>query len=59
MEFCNCPEDGCGMVAVIAERYVMESTDGPVEMVRLGCVMGHRLNCPAENLERNNASTDH
>jgi hypothetical protein len=47
MEFVECPEEGCDALACIAERYVMESTSGPVEMVRLGCVLGHRLNCPA------------
>lgn len=50
MEFCECPEEGCGHIAMVAERYVLESTDGPVEMVRLGCVMGHRLNMPTYKL---------
>lgn len=51
MEFCECPEEGCGMVALVAERYVMESTDGPIEHARIGCVMGHRLNLPTARLQ--------
>jgi hypothetical protein len=50
MQFTLCPEPECGAVAAIAERYVLDSTDGPVEMVRVGCIVGHRLNCPTASL---------
>lgn len=47
MEFVECPEPECQAVAMVAERYTLESTAGPVQMVRVGCVIGHRFNCPA------------
>lgn len=59
MEFCECPEEGCGMIAYIAERYVLESTDGPIEHARLGCVAGHRLNTPVYRLRMSDAREDH
>lgn len=59
MDFCECPEEGCGMIAMIAERYILESTDGPVEHARLGCVVGHRLNMPVYMLRMSDAATDH
>lgn len=52
MEFVECPELGCTAIAAVAERYMLESTSGPVEMVRVGCVIGHRLNCPAEKVTK-------
>jgi len=47
VEFVECPEPECQAVAMVAERYTLESTAGPVQMVRVGCVIGHRFNCPA------------
>ena len=49
--FVECPEHECTAIAVVAERYYLESTLGPIEMVRVGCVIGHRLNCPASSLK--------
>lgn len=51
MEFVGCPEEGCDQIAFVAERYALESTDGPVEHVRLRCVTGHNLNCPADKVK--------
>ena len=37
-----CPE--CGRLADVADRFTLESTDGPVEHVRLRCLGGrHHL----------------
>lgn len=51
MEFVECPEEGCVQIALVTERYVLESTDGPVEHARVACVSGHRLNCPTSMLK--------
>jgi hypothetical protein len=51
MEFVECPEGECSAIAYVAEHYTMESTAGPLDMVRVGCVVGHRLNCPASYLK--------
>jgi hypothetical protein len=39
MELTTCPE--CGAPAQIEQRHVLESTDGPVEHVRIRCVSRH------------------
>jgi hypothetical protein len=48
MELTSCPE--CGIVAEITWRYVEESTDGPVEHVRLGCLDRHWFMGPSSSL---------
>ena len=54
MEFIECPDPECTAVAAVAERYLLESTSGPIEMARVGCVIGHRFNCPAYSLKEAN-----
>jgi hypothetical protein len=50
LELTFCPQ--CDMPAEIEDRSVLQSTDGPVVMVRIRCLMGHWFNCPEEGLER-------
>lgn len=49
MELVWCPE--CGQVAHVEAREVWESTDGPVEHVRVRCLARHLFLMPAERLE--------
>jgi hypothetical protein len=46
----TCPT--CGNPAHILERPVLESTDGPVEHVRIQCDHGHCYLLPVDTLER-------
>lgn len=48
MELTTCPE--CGATAAVTWRYCEESTDGPVEHVRLSCVQRHWFMGPAASL---------
>ena len=48
MDFTACPE--CGSIALVLDRFVLESTDGPVEHVRVHCVQRHRFLLPAASL---------
>jgi hypothetical protein len=45
-----CPE--CGHPATVVDRAVLESTDGPVEHVRVRCPGGHHFFMPTEGLDR-------
>ncbi len=64
--FLNCPaymdKSGavrCGLPAEVEGRYLMRSTDGPLESVRIRCPRGHWFNGPVESLvleERPDAS---
>ena len=40
----------CGLPAVILDRYVLPSTDGPIEHVRTRCTAGHALHCSVASL---------
>ena len=40
----------CGLPAEIEARYIMRSTDGPLESARICCPRGHRFNGPIEAL---------
>jgi hypothetical protein len=40
----------CGLPAEVQERYVLGSTDGPLESVRIRCPRGHWFNGPIESL---------
>jgi hypothetical protein len=51
MDLRGCPESRCPVVAEVVDRTVLESTDGPVEHVRIECVRGHTFFCPAFVLE--------
>jgi hypothetical protein len=49
-ELIACPEPGCGMPAEVVDRFVLASTDGPVEHVRTWCLEGHGFTQLAETL---------
>ena len=40
-ELIACPEPGCGVPAGVVDRFVLASTDGPVELVRTWCLESH------------------
>jgi hypothetical protein len=44
----SCPE--CGSSATVLDRCVLESTDGPVELVRILCAAGHYFFMPSAGL---------
>jgi hypothetical protein len=46
----GCPE--CNQPAEVLERFALESTDGPIEHVRLSCLARHHFLMPAEMLSR-------
>jgi hypothetical protein len=49
MDTTNCPE--CGALAEIEWRAVMESTDGPVEHVKIRCAQRHWFLLPVAALD--------
>lgn len=51
-----CPE--CGAPATITERFRLDSTDGPVEHLKTGCVNNHWLTPLAEQVERERFALD-
>jgi hypothetical protein len=40
----------CGLPAEVEGRYLMSSTDGPLESARIRCPRGHFFNGPVESL---------
>lgn len=48
--FATCPE--CGEIAEIRDRFVLPSTDGPVEHIQLLCLRRHGFVMPTASLER-------
>ena len=50
VQMADCPQ--CGLPTEITERLVLDSTDGPVEHVRIKCVQRHWFLLPVESLER-------
>lgn len=48
--FTNCPE--CSDLAEILDRFVLESTDGLIEHVKIACIAGHRFTLPVDMLDR-------
>jgi hypothetical protein len=55
--FLTCPayldRDGaarCGLPAEVEVRYIMNSTDGPLENAKIRCPRGHHFNGPIEYL---------
>jgi hypothetical protein len=55
--FLNCPayldNDGglrCGLPAEVEVRYIMNSTDGPLESAKIRCPLGHWFNGPVKCL---------
>jgi len=51
----------CGLPAEVESRYLMRSTDGPLESAKIRCPRGHWFNGPIESLaveERTDASAE-
>jgi len=46
----ECPDPHCGATAELVDRSVLESTDGPVEHVKVQCVRGHHFFMPSAGL---------
>jgi hypothetical protein len=53
----RCPE--CGAPAQITERFWLDSTDGPVEHLKTGCVNDHWFTPRAETVERERLAAPH
>lgn len=49
MDVVDCPE--CGLPAEVTSRFTLESTDGPVEHVRIRCIRGISFLMPTYMLE--------
>ncbi len=61
MMFLDCPayldQDGatrCGLPAEVSHRFIMRSTDGPMERAKIRCPVGHWFNGPIEFLTWDN-----
>lgn len=48
MDLTTCP--ACGTIAEVVDRWVLESTDGPVEHLRTTCLARHWFVLPAASL---------
>lgn len=51
VELRPCIQPGCTHLAEVVDRRVLESTDGPVEHVRIRCLGGHAFFCPTFALD--------
>ena len=51
----RCPE--CGESALVEWRFVLESTDGPIEHCKVGCGHGHWFLLPVSMLSRRVAAS--
>jgi hypothetical protein len=49
-QFIPCPE--CGGAGRMTERFWLDSTDGPVEHLKTGCVNNHWLTPRVETVDR-------
>jgi hypothetical protein len=45
-----CPEQTCQLPAEITDRFVLSSTDGPIEHVMVHCVARHISTVPVDRL---------
>lgn len=52
VELTCCPEPGCPQSAAVSDRFVLESTEGPVEHAALRCGQGHAFRMPTALLRR-------
>jgi len=50
MQFTYCPHPACCALAEILDRFTLQSTDGPVEHVRVLCLNQHRFALPVGSL---------
>ena len=50
MDTTTCPE--CGAPAEVTDRFVLESTDGPIEHAKIRCDRGHWFLLPVASLDR-------
>jgi hypothetical protein len=50
-----CPQ--CGAQAQITERFWLDSTDGPVERLKIGCVSNHWFTPRAETVQAEQVAT--
>ena len=50
-----CPQ--CGAPARITERFWLDSTDGPIEHLKTGCVNNHWFTQRAETVQREQVAT--
>lgn len=48
MDTTTCPE--CGAPAEVTDRFVLESTDGPIEHATVVCALRHRFTVLVERL---------
>jgi hypothetical protein len=46
--YLGCP--GCGAPAEIVDRFALDSTEGPLEHLKVWCVTGHWFTVLADNL---------
>jgi hypothetical protein len=53
MDFTTCPD--CGAQAEVVDRFVLESTDGPIDHAKVRCIDGHWFLLPIEALARAHA----
>jgi len=54
MDTTTCPE--CGAPAEVTDRFVLESTDGPIEHLRVQCAGRHWFLMSTESLARHRAA---
>lgn len=48
----ECLQEDCWGRDQVVDRYVFESTDGPIEHVALECTYGHRFVVAADSVKR-------
>lgn len=57
MQFTYCPHPACCALAEILDRFTLQSTDGPVEHVRVLCLNRHRFALPVDSLPSSTVDT--